>query len=568
MDELDSMMPSTKASPDQKFRGHTGKFESVRERLGQEAGDATLRPVTLVLFMFLVFLIVRTAWLSEDSYISWRVVDNFTHGFGLRWNILDRVQVFTDPLFVLIVAAFYAVTHEIFITVTLLCIAFSSCAVYLVLKRLAVSHAAALAALAALLSSRAFIDYSTSGLENPLSYLLAALFYAVYLRSKVFDLRTTALLVFILSLVGLNRLDLVLLFLPPLLLALYSQVIEQRTPILRLAGSLVLASSPLWIWLLFSIIYYGFPFPNTYYAKLHTGIPPGDLLFQGVLYYLDALNRDSVTLLTIACALWVAVRKKETRALAAACGIFLYLVYIMKIGGDFMTGRFFSVPFLAAVVLLVWANLRPMVYLALAVCFLGVGLLVQRPVLFADQTYFRDATPRDVIDHTGVADERGFIYQSSGLLPVLQRNRLETIAFWADKGRTARKQGLKFDIFGNIGFYGFYAGPQEYILDPFALGDPLLSKLPIAHKIRKDWRIGHFERDVPAGYAETIQSGTNQIKDPRIAQLYDVIKEITEGPIWSWHRFVEIWRINTGHYRRLMRVPRTTPVAPPHHPKK
>lgn len=562
------MISSTEVSPDQDLSRRSGKFESVRERLAQGAGDAALRPVALVLFLFLVFLIVRTAWLSEDSYISWRVVDNFTHGYGLRWNILDRVQVFTDPLFVLIVAAFYAVTHEIFITVTLLCIAFSTCAVYLVLKRLAVSYAAILVALAALLSSRAFIDYSTSGLENPLSYLLVALFYATYLRSKVFDLRTTALLVFVLSLIGLNRLDLILMFVPPILLALYTQFIEQRTPILRLVGYLILASSPLWLWLLFSIVYYGFPFPNTYYAKLHTGIPSGDLLFQGMLYYLTTLNGDSVTLITIACAIWVAITRKELRTMVGAFGILFYLIYILKIGGDFMAGRFFSIPFFAAVVLLVRANLRPAIYLALAVCFIGLGLLVQRPTLFDDENYFRDATPRDVIDRRGVADERGFIYQSSGLLPVLRRNRLEPIAFWADKGRTAQKQGLKFDVFGNIGFYGFYAGPHEHILDPFALGDPLLSKLPIAHKIRRGWRIGHFERDVPAGYAETMESGTNQIKDRRVAQLYDVIKEITQGPIWSWHRFVEIWRINTGHYRRLMRAPKATPAAPPRDLKK
>ena len=561
--EEDSLTEASTTTPPDRPSDRQAKVQPGRDTHGVTIGDAALRPLVFVLFALLVGLIVRSAWLSEDSYISWRVVDNFVHGYGLRWNILDRVQVYTDPLFVLIVSGVYAVTHEFFITVSLLCVAFSALAVYLMLKRLTVSYAAALAALAALVSSRAFIDFATSGLENPLSYLLVALFYGTYFRSKLFDLRKTAILTFYLSLVGLNRLDLVLLFIPPILLALYEEIMVRKTPVLRLAGYLIVASSPLWVWLLFSTVYYGFPFPNTYYAKLHTGIPPGDLFFQGILYYLNALNGDWVTLITIACALSVTLARRELRSLVAACGILFYLIYIVKIGGDFMAGRFFSIPFFAAVVLLAQAHLQRRVYLALGALFIGLGLLVQRPALLNDETYFRNASPKEVIDHRGVADERGFIFQQSGLLPVLKRNRREPAAFWAKKGRTAREHGVRFETFGNIGFYGFYAGPQVHILDPFALGDPLLSKLPIAHKIRHRWRIGHFERDIPAGYAETLQSGTNQIQNPQIAQLYDVIKEITQGPIWSWHRFLEIWRINTGHYRKLIKSSQATSAAKP-----
>ena len=74
-----------------------------------------LRPITRILFCFLILLILRSAWLSEDSYIGWRTVDNFVQGHGLRWNLLDRVQVFTDPLFILLMSPIYAVTHEIFV---------------------------------------------------------------------------------------------------------------------------------------------------------------------------------------------------------------------------------------------------------------------------------------------------------------------------------------------------------------------------------------------------------------------------------------------------------------------
>src|ERR1700744_6289475 len=48
----------------------------------------------------LVILLIRTAWASEDSYISFRVVQNFLDGHGLNWNVGERVQAYTDPLFV------------------------------------------------------------------------------------------------------------------------------------------------------------------------------------------------------------------------------------------------------------------------------------------------------------------------------------------------------------------------------------------------------------------------------------------------------------------------------------
>ncbi len=549
---------SNAREPDETVRG----LESNRRSLPDSRFEQRLKPVVAVLFLFLIVLIFRSAWLSEDSYIGWRTVDNFVHGHGLRWNLLDRVQTFTDPLFILVVSAFYAVTHEIFITVTLLCILFSALAVYFLVGRLSVSTAAAIAALAALLSSRAFIDYSTSGLENPMTFLLMGAFYLVYFRTQLFDLRKMILLVFLISLVGLNRLDAMLLLIPGVLLVLTSYVLEHRPPLLRLAACLLLACFPLWLWLLFSTVYYGFPFPNTYYAKLHTGIPPGALLFQGCLYYLNALNRDPITLVVMGCAVYLAIAQRRARSLAVACGIVLYLIYILKIGGDFMAGRFFSIPFFAAVALLARSHLRPKAFLGLAVCFLGIGLLVQRPSLFNDEDYFIGAPMREVVDHRGIADERGFIFQSSGLLPVLQRLRLEPRPTWTRRALAVRATGSTFAIFGNVGFYGFYVGPRQYILDPFGLGDPLLSKLPISSSHLKNWRIGHFERTIPAGYPETIQSGRNQIQDPQIARLYDVIKVITQDPIWSWQRFKEIFLINVGHYNNLMKQPNSeTPGA-------
>jgi hypothetical protein len=45
-----------------------------------------------VLLAAFAALVVRNAWLSDDAYITFRTVDNFIHGYGLTWNVAERVQ--------------------------------------------------------------------------------------------------------------------------------------------------------------------------------------------------------------------------------------------------------------------------------------------------------------------------------------------------------------------------------------------------------------------------------------------------------------------------------------------
>jgi arabinofuranosyltransferase len=52
----------------------------------------------------LLALVAHRAWVGDDAVITARVVDNFLHGYGLRWNVSDRVQAFTHPLWAMLLA--------------------------------------------------------------------------------------------------------------------------------------------------------------------------------------------------------------------------------------------------------------------------------------------------------------------------------------------------------------------------------------------------------------------------------------------------------------------------------
>jgi hypothetical protein len=111
----------------------------------------------------------------DDAYISFRVADNFVHGYGLRWNVDERVAVFTHPLWLFAFSSAYVVTREAYYTALSLGIGFTLITIALVALRVAPGAAGALAVIG-LLASKAFIDFSTSGLETPLTYLLLVIF--------------------------------------------------------------------------------------------------------------------------------------------------------------------------------------------------------------------------------------------------------------------------------------------------------------------------------------------------------------------------------------------------------
>jgi arabinofuranosyltransferase len=523
-----------------------------------------------------VVVILRFAWLSDDAYITFRVVDNAAAGLGLRWNPAERVQAYTHPLWLFMLLAGRLVSGELYYTAIALSVALSVVAVWLLAFRLRAAPAAVVLGLLALTLSRAFVDYATSGLENALSHLLLAAFLVLWFKASdklrvtsdelrssnnqptTNDQRLTTirhsppatryllLLSFLAALLALNRLDALLLVLPALAWALW----RQRTA--RALGLLVLGFLPLVVWTAFSLFYYGFPFPNTAYAKLATGIAAADLARQGVAYLFNSLRWDPLTLTVTAAAVVVAMARRWAAGLAVAAGIVLYLLYVVSIGGDFMSGRFLTLPLLAAVALLLaltgdaarMTAIRPSPRLApiLAALVLFLAAIGHLPVLLAGSPT-GDAARRD----GDIADERAYYTPHTGLFA----DRVPHP--WAEQGLALRAAGPAVVEHGNVGFLGYHAGPAVHIIDRNGLTDPLLARLPVRDPA--DWRIGHFRRDVPAGYADTLRGGQNVIQDANLAAYFDVLSLVTRGPLWNAERLGEVWQLSRGAYDHLLPRP-------------
>jgi arabinofuranosyltransferase len=506
------------------------------------------RWATTLLVAAIAVVVVRTAWMSDDAYITLRTVDNWVNGRGLVWNTAERVQTYTHPLWMLLLSAAYFVTREAYLTTLALSIAVSLAAVAVFGLAIAPSTRSALIGGAVLVLSPSFIDYSTSGLESPLLHLILALFLAEYLRDASPLPRTRVLRLSLLTaLAGLTRPDALVLLGPPLAAATWAS----RGFRTALAGL-----TPLAAWLAFSLLYYGFPFPNTAYAKLNTGLTAAELWPQGIAYATNFLRGDPLAWAAVVVGPIVVALRGSRRELAVAAGIALHLAYVVRVGGDFMSGRFFTPALFATVCLLSRvrvASPRAAVW-TLVAGIAALGALTGRRLPALSGPDFGivsgEAWGRSHVDAHGIGDERAFYYQGTGLLRANGAFEAPDGHPWASMGRHLRTIGARAALRQNIGLHGYYAGPTVHVIDMLALGDPLLARLHMAPGT--PWRIGEFLRPVPCGYVETIQTGRNLIRDAGVAEYYDRLTIVTRGRLLDARRLAEIWRLNTGQHDHLV----------------
>jgi arabinofuranosyltransferase len=90
-------------------------------------------------------------------------------------------------------------------------------------------------------------------------------------------------------------------------------------------------------------------------------------------------------------------------------------------------------------------------------------------------------------------------------------------------------------------------------VDVFALGDPLLARLPSRPSpLEETWRIGHFRRRLPEGYLASLPAEEIAIRDPALAEYYAHLRLVTRGEIFSPPRLITLLKLNLGAYDRLL----------------
>ena len=502
-----------------------------------------------------LIIIILCAWQSDDAYHGYAMSKNLADGYGLVYNIGERVNASTCPLYTILIAIAYKITGEMYFTSLAVGIGLSIAAVGLVFWKFCKTFWDVIITFL-LLCSLSFVSFTTSGLENSLLYLLCTLFVLVVFSKETYSSKDLFVLAFLSGLIATTRMDNILIYLPILVWIFFihpKNISMLRSTLIGFAGVL-----PFILWELFSLFYYGFPFPNTVYAKLGTGIVLGDYIKKGIEYFIKTGSCDlAVVMVPIFAVLAVFVIKNLKYRLIAA-GIFLYMLYILRIGGDFMLGRHFTVIFLMSICILLkcYNEIKPKYsylwrsgFSIACICFMmyssAVGYLIPRDFIWGGR-YGSD-----------VADERAWYYPNTGLphniISLVTNGTLSVPNTWSfEEVDNLRAQGITRAIVswapGIIKFYN----PDLYLGDAYCLGDPLLARLPAIPKVGDNWRVGHTSRALPQGYAESIKNDTNEIINPKLRQYYDVIRLITRGELFDLDRLKAIVDINLGKYDYLL----------------
>ncbi len=298
-----------------------------------------------------LWLAVQKAAVYDDAYISFRFADNLLHGHGLVWNPGERVEGYTNFLWTFLLAVFGWLTP-----LELPLLALGGCLLSFAGVVLLVAHlgrriygaGVPLAALLYALQDSA-TEYATSGLETSFATLCVLL----GLGGLVAGSRPRHAALAGAGFMGatFTRPDHCLFWIAGALALLWELrrlgPADGRLPLLTKAAWLRLgcyASSfvPYLAYLGWKVSFYGRILPNTYFAK-SAGLAYFD---QGGIYALTFLLGSHLWLV-IPLALFGLLRPRgraqRLMGSFALVSLPLYNFYVLKVGGDFMYGRFYVV---------------------------------------------------------------------------------------------------------------------------------------------------------------------------------------------------------------------------------
>ena len=152
-------------------------METIRMKMKKEIQTLLLKYLILTLKAFLVilaaYLFLKRSQAGEDAFIFFRYVDNFVNGHGLVFNIGERVEGFTAPLWVFLLSFLRIfLPYELRSISIVLGIILSTLSIALILLFDGKEKVFFPIGVLLLITNSAFRDFATSGFETSLTYLL------------------------------------------------------------------------------------------------------------------------------------------------------------------------------------------------------------------------------------------------------------------------------------------------------------------------------------------------------------------------------------------------------------
>jgi len=435
-------------------------------------GEPNGAKIVIALLVIMVIFVIHSQsmdFIQDDAFISFRYVQNFINGRGLVFNPGERVEGYTNFLWIMLLALFTRLGLDVILISKLLGVA-SGCATLFLLYKISTfvflkekeskghtgsskSHAAnqsqkviapgwlfALAPPLLLALNGSFAYWSTSGLETT--------FFTVMVLLAVYAYFTDEKLAIVFAAISsLIRPEGVLIF----AIIMAHKFLFQRDSFKHCLSHVVGFIVLLLPFLLFKTTYYGDLLPNPFYAK--TGFS-AEYWMTGLSYFWLFVKHYGLWGALYVIPL-VTYRHLGVKGRVIPQLVFLYTFYIILMGGDVLQAHRFFQPVLPFLYLLFGYALLKF-FLKLKRGFTGRAIPIFLLVVFSALTF--------LLPRTWLLNVRR-----------LEVGLCQKMAF---KARILRETfGSNFTLaVSTIGAISYYTGAK--VIDMLGLTDPYIAKHP------------------------------------------------------------------------------------------
>lgn len=342
----------------------------------------------IILLLIIGIFAVHTLSLNftqDDAYISYRYVKNFVNGQGLVFNQGERVEGYTNFLWIILLSIFAKFGLDVIVVSKILGISSGCVALFLIYKisvlvlqtkseSKVLSKAWFLPLFPSLLlaANSAFAYWSISGLES-------AFFVMAVLLSVYFYFTNERLMILSSALSTLIRPEGVLLFAILILHKFFFKKDGIKNCLSYILGFTLL----LLPFLIFKIFYYGNLLPNPFYAKTGFSL---EYLKTGIGYFWLFLKHYGLwgVLYLIPIILY---KDLEVKGKLLVLMVYIYTLYIIIIGGDVLKAHRFFLPILPFLYLL-FSFVLMRLYLILKKGFLKQAIPIFVVLVFSILTFW------------------------------------------------------------------------------------------------------------------------------------------------------------------------------------
>lgn len=443
----------------------------------------------LILMLPIFFLFLKgysLRWNSEDAFITFRVCKNLISGHGPVYNIDERVEVYTHPLWLGVLCLSTILTKTIESNAVWLSLLFSCLGLLFGIlggirlfrknedaKNFYIPLGAYIIA-----SIPPFWDFATSGLEMGLAFFWIGIsFFMLSLVQENKDKIYIALLWF--SLGPLIRPDFGIFWLGFSILSLiiFSNFLKEKISLRKSLIFIFLSFLCPLSYQIFRMGYFAALFPNPAFAKEAFAFNAK----QGFSYLSDTFLSYFLFLPFVSSAGTIFTLKNKNILISIVffiLGLF-HIFYIVIIGGDFMHGRLLLPGLFSIFIAFPFLTFKKLLY----------AFLIGSNLTWCIVCIFYLRVPYKGIGEKGIANEREFYVTCAKIKNPISIEDYKNCNFYK-LGIEAKKS--HFFSTKNIGITGFVAGESVHIFDRLGLADPIASRL----ELTKRGRPGH-EKDMP-----------------------------------------------------------------------